>query len=591
MKEIIVDGGNHRYLSELDLFKEDIPVGVINKTIPDVGGTYVAANCDSNYIIVCPYTDLIDSIAADKNNKYEIFKIYEGTTEAEFEDYMNRTTVHKIAITYDSFSYKLVNWITDYNNWKVLVDEYHLILEDMDFRFDAIDNLLQNINKFNHHSYLSATPIKLEYEIPQIKELPHYRVVWNNMRKIEVLRVKCPKIAAGSALFIDDFLNHKCSINGKEVEELYIFCNSVRMIKQFLTTLKVDPEDVKICCADRIRNKKILDEYNIESITTPNKRLNFFTKKGYQGCNLFTNNGLIVVISDSGKANTLVDVSTTLEQIAGRLRENNQFHNIFNNVIVHLYSSKNYCMSDKKFNEILETKNKEAKIMIDSFNNLNIEAKQVWKNKLNLDSELVSIINNEMVFNELKKYSFIRKQEIRKQYMNDTFMLAGYRDGSGRFTSHESIDLEGWEDFESRLVKLTTVSYQSLLKEYLSTTDSDLKEDYEKEYPEFILFKKYLKESEMNSLRWNKEKMLKRVSDLKLMDKIFKEVHEVGFISSKDLKEKLAKIFNKYGISCTAKASLIEEQSLYPVKQTVKKIDGKAVRGYEIGNYRLNFSL
>ena len=70
MNEIIIKGGSHRYLSELDLFKNGLPDGIINKTKPDVGGTYSAANCDKNYIIVCPFRDLVDSIAADKNNKY-----------------------------------------------------------------------------------------------------------------------------------------------------------------------------------------------------------------------------------------------------------------------------------------------------------------------------------------------------------------------------------------------------------------------------------------------------------------------------------------------------------------------------------------
>ena len=50
MNEIIIKGGSHRYLSELDLFENGLPDGIINKTKPDVGGTYSAANCDKNYI-------------------------------------------------------------------------------------------------------------------------------------------------------------------------------------------------------------------------------------------------------------------------------------------------------------------------------------------------------------------------------------------------------------------------------------------------------------------------------------------------------------------------------------------------------------
>ena len=70
MKQEIINGGNARYLGELERFKDGIPFGIVNKTKTDVGGTYVAANCSSNYIIVCPFKDLVDSIAADKNNRY-----------------------------------------------------------------------------------------------------------------------------------------------------------------------------------------------------------------------------------------------------------------------------------------------------------------------------------------------------------------------------------------------------------------------------------------------------------------------------------------------------------------------------------------
>ena len=79
MKTIKTD---KRYLSEV--FNE-LPKGVINKKLADVGGTYLAANCGFNYIIVCPTRDLVDSIEADKNNKYSVFKCYGGTKKDEFD--------------------------------------------------------------------------------------------------------------------------------------------------------------------------------------------------------------------------------------------------------------------------------------------------------------------------------------------------------------------------------------------------------------------------------------------------------------------------------------------------------------------------
>ena len=53
MEITTIYGGDARYLSELPDFKDGLPHGIVNKTKTDVGGTYVAANCRSNYIIVC----------------------------------------------------------------------------------------------------------------------------------------------------------------------------------------------------------------------------------------------------------------------------------------------------------------------------------------------------------------------------------------------------------------------------------------------------------------------------------------------------------------------------------------------------------
>ena len=130
-------------------------------------------------------------------------------------------------------------------------------------------------------------------------------------------------------------------------------------------------------------------------------------------------------------------------------------------------------------------------------------------------------------------------------------------------------------------------SYQQLVKDYYE----DFNPEYELEYPEFKEYKKYLTLSNLSSLRFNKEKMLKAVEDKKMLDKIFLEVHTVGVISNKDLKNRLSEVFKKYGINLTAKASLVEQCTLYSVEKKGKRINGKNMKGYELGPKRLNFEL
>ena len=585
MKQEIINGGNARYLGELERFKDGIPFGIVNKTKTDVGGTYVAANCSSNYIIVCPFKDLVDSIAADKNNKYEVFKCYGGVREYQFRKYIKNNTTYKIAVTYDSLP-KLIGWLSSTEGWKVLIDEYHLILEDMDFRYDAINGLMEEIQKFRHYSFLSATPIDLDFEIDFLKQLPHYKVQWNGVTKITPIRYKVTQLTKGLARFIQIFLDEGISlpdINGNvnKVEELYIFINSVTSIKQIADTLKLNPNDVKICCADRIRNNKLLGEYQIESASSPNKKINFFTKKCFQGCNLFTNNGLIIVASDAYKTQTLVDISTTMEQIAGRIRINDEYQNIFRNVIVHLFSTNKNVMSDEEFEMVMQDKEKEADKLLSGWSKLDKEERQTYIKRMNLDTELVSIINGRMVYNNLKKQSFIYKQALRKTYKDGISI----RDSFMQSEKFELTNQNKWKDFNIKLAKAMTVSYEQLLKDYLDSPS----ESYEQEYPEFPLIKRYLKESEMNTLRWNREKMLKAVEDKKQVDKVFLAIYQPGFISNQDLKGKLKDEFGRLGIKLSPKATLIENCTLYNVEKASRKIDGKTVSGYELGKMIFTF--
>ena len=585
MKQEIINGGNARYLGELERFKDGIPFGIVNKTKTDVGGTYVAANCSSNYIIVCPFKDLVDSIAADKNNRYEVFKCYGGVREYQFRKYIKNNTTYKIAVTYDSLP-KLIGWLSGTEGWKVLVDEYHLILEDMDFRYDAINGLMEEIQKFRHYSFLSATPIDLDFEIDFLKQLPHYKVQWNGVTKITPIRYKVTQLTKGLARFIQIFLDEGISlpdINGNvsKVEELYIFINSVTSIKQIADTLKLNPDDVKICCADRIRNNKLLGEYQIESVSSPNKKINFFTKKCFQGCNLFTNNGLIIVASDAYRTQTLVDISTTMEQIAGRIRINDEYQNIFRNVIVHLFSTNKNVISDEEFEMVMQDKEKEADKLLSGWSKLDKEERQTYIKRMSLDTELVSIINGRMVYNNLKKQSFIYKQALRKTYKDGISI----RDSFMQSEKFELTNQNKWKDFNIKLAKAMTVSYEQLLKDYLDSPS----ESYEQEYPEFPLIKRYLKESEMNTLRWNREKMLKAVEDKKQVDKVFLAIYQPGFISNKDLKSKLKDEFGRLRIKLSPKATLIENCTLYSVEKASRKIDGKTVSGHELGKMIFTF--
>ena len=530
----IIKAGEARYLSELPEFQDGLPHGIVNKTKTDVGGTYVAANCRYNYIIVCPFRDLVDSIAADKNNKYDVFKCYGGVKEYQFRKYIKEHKIYKIAVTYDSLD-KLLKWMgSNTDGWKVLIDEYHLILEDMDYRESAIMKMCWNIHKFKHYTFLSATPIDEEYEIDFFKNLPHYKVVWPLGLPITVRKIKATCLPHGLAKLIRIFKEEGIylpDISGerKKVEQLFIFLNSVTTIKQVIDTLELEEDEVKVCCAQRQRNRLILGRFKRESAIAPNKKINFFTKKSFQGCNLFSNNGLIIVASDVHRTQTLVDITTTMEQISGRLRENDEYHNIFRNTMVHIYSTNNSVLSQAEFEAEMNRKEDAAERLLSLQKKADEKELKALINRVNIENDILSIEEGRLVGNELKKKAFIRKQKIREAYKDGINLRAAYNK-SEKFVQARQ---EYWDEFDSLLARAVTISYEKLLKDYLEHPS----EQYEIEYPEFKDIRRYLKESEMNSCRWNKEKMLKVVEDKKKLQQAFRAIYQRGaFISNEEMK-------------------------------------------------------
>lgn len=587
MKLEIIDGGEARYLCELPEFKDGLPHGIVNKTKTDVGGTYVAANCSSNYIIVCPFRDLVDSIAADDNNKYDIFKCYGGTREHEFKKYLKEHKTYKIAVTYDSLP-KLLKWMDGKTEgWKLLIDEYHLILEDMDFRESAITNMCKTVQAFDHYTFLSATPIDDDYEIEFFKRLPHYRVEWNQRMPITVRKIKATNLSKGLCRLIrifneEGFALPDISGEEKEVEQLFIFLNSVTTIKQVVESLALDQDEVKICCATRKRNRLILGEYPIESVIAPNRRINFFTKKCFQGCNLFSNNGLIIVASDAYRTQTLVDISTTMEQISGRLRCNSEYQNIFRNTMVHIYSTNDNIQSDEEFQEEMQRKEEDAAQLLSLQSKAEVSELEVLIKRVNVETDLLSIEDGRLVYNEYKKQSFIHKHKIRQAYKDGKNLWAFYdKSEILKQTKQESIDKKEYDKFDVQLARAIIISYEQLLKDYLKHPSAD----YDDENPEFRDFRLYLTEKEMNSLRWNKDKMIKAVKDKKKLQQAFKAIYNKGeFISDKDLKLKLAEQFKRLGILLSPKATQIKECSIYKVERCSQYIDGKKVNGYKFGD-------
>ena len=327
-------------------------------------------------------------------------------------------------------------------------------------------------------------------------------------------------------------------------------------IKQVIDTLELEEDEVKVCCAKGQRNRLILGRFKRESAIAPNKRINFFTKKSFQGCNLFSNNGLIIVASDVHRTQTLVDITTTMEQISGRLRVNDEYQNIFRDTMVHIYSTNNSVLSQEEFEAEMCKKEDAAKRLLSLQKKADEKELNALIKRVNIENDILSIEDGRLVRNEMKRKAFIRKQKIRETYKDGIWLRAAYNKSEKFVQSKQKY----WDKFDSLLARAITISYEQLLKDYLDHPS----EQYEQEYPEFKDFRLYLKKTEMNSCRWNKDKMQKMVEDKKKLQQAFRAIYKKGtFISDKEMKQLLTEQFNRLGIKLSAKATQIKECDIY----------------------------
>ena len=96
---------------------------------------------------------------------------------------------------------------------------------------------------------------------------------------------------------------------------------------------------------------------------------------------------------------------------------------------------------------------------------MNEKEKISFSKSLNLTKDLVSIYDgNIMKYNPLKKEYFKYMQKVRNQYKDGFGVRDTYKDSKRFEASNQQI----WDDFSLKVKKALKVSYQTLLKNFLS---------------------------------------------------------------------------------------------------------------------------
>lgn len=378
--------------------------------------------------------------------------------------------------------------------------------------------------------------------------------------------------------------------------------NSVKGIKQVIESAELTDDDVKVVCSDNNRNALTLGDISISKVTDPNAPINFFTKKGFQGCNLFSNNALVVVVSDGNKKHTLVDISTTLHQIVGRLRENDEYNNILKQHIWHFYSTTKIFRTDEEFIKELESMKKETVELIKSYKEGTADFRSLLLKQIDTESLICYYDQktDEYVYSEDKAVSMIYKHHLANHiYSNGVLMRNAYNEAG--FIPDENDETEIFDD-NTIVKKIATNGFRELLQQYIALrnkgTNLHLIARFELENPLFKVAVDQIGESGIKSCKWMESKIRERViatspeTILLVVNEFFKGVGNETFISKAKAKALIKSIYTKLNIKgVTPSLDVLKKARWFEVTEIQKRIDGKKTRGIILKQTRRELSL
>ena len=552
----------------------ELPVNCLyNKGKVGCGGTTLAINSKKPYVICVPYISLCENKVNQNEN---LFWFKSETTKKELDYYLENTEISKIICVYDAIE-KLSKWINT-EDYSILIDELHILCKDYSFRNLAARKVLKSFRLFKEFTFMTATPVEEEFLLDELINIPIINTEWENKRIVKVNAFRClNSVDETTAELIYSFLN------GTNEGNAYIFVNSVEFIKKMIELCNLNKNNTRVIFS-KSNTKKVGIE-NGSTLDEP-KKINFLTSTVFEGSDVYDENGRIIIVCDNRKSHTFLDISTSIIQIAGRIKNTKYW-----NEITHLYTSSRYL--DVTYEEFKERSLKEVEVckkVVKELNSLSDDA----INKIKEEDGYVRKENNVFLFDpnmvkidmlnfkiEHSLYSFdITTQynsNLVEEYNKYGFKVDTYNHIPSLIIPREDVERANiWDildevERENELVFTFKPVTDEAFKKYNWLEEAINKIGYNRmrEIHNITRVKELL--INMNDINSNTDKILKRLK-LKL---------SIGdFISSKESKELFKTLYNELGIKKTAKGTDI--MNYYEVKESTKKINNKSTNGFTI---------
>lgn len=588
----------------------DLPYNCIfNKGITGCGGTTIALFNDEPYIVAVPTTELIinktglseagaatiTSPDGKEQTVFGLFGIFSYPVKKQLKEYLSGSGVKKILCTYDKVA-KLSEYLEP-SDYRLLVDEYHILLKAYSYRKTAINGVLDSFRDYKSYCFMSATPITPEFKPAILDGVPDIKAEWDDTDTLMVKLDRTNKPYLKAAHYIDAYKTDGfIEINGYKSYEAFFFINSVTDIASILEHCNLKDDEVKIVCADNEANRKKLAGYTISNSRSANKPFTFITSKSFEGADYYSESGVCFVVSNSSNTNTLLDISTDIYQIAGRIRTTT---NPFCNILIHIFNTtgkRDLDLSISYEDMIVKTYEdlEAAKEMVELVNT-NDKIKSAAEKLLNRDYIMMDengryFVNDMLI--KLDLYTYKLEQSI---YKNGISIMKNYNQNGIVTTAPEYDKLDGtistkakkisFKDAFLRYVELNTNRFTLTNEEadYLVMVQPLIVDAYYKLGADRVRNLRYSKRAVEDALiNLDAEKSTENKIAQLLQPRV-----EIGFNTTADLQAALAAAYTTVGVERKVKASDITKY--YDADSVTKRIDGKVKRGYEVYRSKLVF--
>ena len=171
----------------------DLPHNCIfNKVVTGCGGTTVVLFNDESYIIAVPTTELIvnktgltesglttiTSYDGKEQSVFGLFGTFTYQAKKELKKYASNAGIKKIMCTYDKMEY-LEQYLNP-TDFRLLIDEYHILLKAYSYRQKAVDGVLDSFRKYKSFCFMSATPISADFTPSILSDVELVEAQWDN---------------------------------------------------------------------------------------------------------------------------------------------------------------------------------------------------------------------------------------------------------------------------------------------------------------------------------------------------------------------------------------------------------------------------